>query len=169
MRCVIVLLFAILTLEGIAQYVPGQYTQFSPQDTANHNLNVIYFSVAMSPTLFGLRYDRYFEYTGAYVGFNAGRVYGGSYYRNMQVRINAGFIIKLEYIVDQIDSPILTIGGAYRHWQSVDYQVGYIDPDDAFKGFAFDFGFGGRIKRFNIAGRVDMTDFNFLLDVGYNF
>ena len=50
-----------------------------------------------------------------------------------------------------------------------DYVQGQIDAERAFRKFSFELGMGGRIGRFNVAGRADFMQFEVMVDLGFNF
>ncbi len=144
-------------------------TEFSPPDTANHNNNVVYLSFSGVPASIGIRYDRYFGRIGGYLAGISGKYTGGDNIENRQIRCVAGGIYRLDYIRDQIDSPIISVGLVYHYWLSQDYAKGMIVPDLAFRKWSFEIGMGGRIKRFNVAGRADFMQMEVMVDAGFNF
>ncbi len=131
--------------------------------------DVFYLSGAGVPPSIGIRYDRYFGRIGAYVAGITGKYPGGDYIQNRQMRYSLGAIYRLNYIRDQIDSPIISLGLVYHDWLTKDYVDGQLNPERAFRKWSFEFGVGGRIKRFNVAGRADFMQMEVSVDLGFNF
>jgi hypothetical protein len=167
---VILLLLFSFSLFGQEAQNPGAFQyEFSPPDTSNHNDNVFYISMAGVPPSIGIRYDRYFGRIGAYVAGITGKYPGGDYIENRQMRYSLGGIYRLNYIRDQIDSPIVSLGLVYHDWLTKDYVEGYINTKRAFREWSFEIGMGGRIKRFNVSGRADFMQMEVCMDFGFNF
>ena len=151
---------AVAWLSSIQPYIPPK---------VNENDNVLYLSLAGAPPSIGLRYDRYFGRIGTYLSAITGKYPGGDDIQNRQIRYSLGGVYRLDYIRDQIDSPIATVGLVYHDWLSEDYVPGQLDADKAFRKFSFELGMGGRIGRFNVAGRADFMQFEVMVDAGFNF
>jgi hypothetical protein len=152
------------------QDTPLVYGYYSPQDTANKNNNVLYWSVNPGQlSLLGIRYEHYFERIGVYGGVSRLKHTGGDNITNIQNRYSLGTAYRLSYIRDQIDSPIATVGLVYHQWLSEDYVEGQVNPNEAFRKFSFELGMGGRIKWFNICGRADFMQMEVMIDLGFNF
>jgi hypothetical protein len=153
-----------------AVFYLDQVAIYSPPDTANKNNNVVYWSLNLAQrSLLGIRYDHYFSRIGAYGAFNIGKATGGDDIINKQHRYVLGGIYRLNYQQDQIDSPIASIGIVYHDWLTTDHVDSQIDYDKAFRKWSFELGIGGRIKRFNVAGRADFMQMEVSVDAGFNF
>jgi hypothetical protein len=153
-----------------AVFYLSQVAYYSPPDTANKNNNVLYWSLNLAQrSLLGIRYDHYFSRIGAYGAFNIGKATGGDDIVNKQHRYVVGGIYRLNYQQDQIDSPIASIGIVYHDWLTTDHVDSQINYDKAFRKWSFELGIGGRIKRFNVAGRADFMQMEVSIDGGFNF
>ena len=153
-----------------AVFYLDQVAIYSPPDTANKNNNVVYWSINFAQrSLLGIRYDHYFSRIGAYGAFAICKATGGDDIVNTQHRYVLGGVYRLTYHQDEIDSPIASIGIVYHDWQSKDYIPTLIDHTKAFRKWSFELGMGGRIKRFNVAGRADFMQMEVSVDAGFNF
>lgn len=150
-------------------YTLQKVEQFSPQDTVNHNTNVLYWSVNLAQLSFvGVRYDKFFGPVGIYGAYNKQRHTGGDDIINIQDRYAIGCVWRLQYRRDEIDSPIASLGVVYHDWRTEDYVEGQINPERAFRKVSLEVGLGGRIKRVNVSARID-TQIEFCIDLGFNF
>jgi hypothetical protein len=142
---------------------------FSPQDTSNHNNNVLYLSGSFAPISAGLRYEHYFNRVAPYICAMVGKAPGGDNITNQFYKFIVGGAYRLTYRRDEIDSPIASIGLIYHYWVTEDLADWQYNPYHGFRKWSFEMGMGGRIGRFNVAGRADFMQMEVNMDLGFNF